>query len=193
MITANTSQKELVNIFTQMVEPLHDGHITISKGDAVLYRGSRPSAFRELTRGKETQFWSIVHQTLTSSGFGTIEGVGPKYKEESLFYTGTSANAAYIRISRCFGTVASLYDDETEAKDLKEMLRLWDSLLLASASKDKLIVDLRGNGGGHGGREMASRLLVEKTFTHSIALRDSASGFGAATLQFLEPHSGVRF
>jgi hypothetical protein len=193
LVHAQTTQKELVHIFGQMVAPLHDGHITISKGDEVLYRGTRTSAFRELVRGKEQQFWGMVDSTLTGLGFDSIQGIGPKYKAESLFYAGASAHTAYIRITRCFGSVASLYSNKAEAKDLTEMLRLWDSLLLAFAPKNKLIIDLRGNGGGHGGREMASRLLASKTSTHSIALRDSANGFMDAVPVYLEPHDGVRF
>ncbi|WP_162303942.1 S41 family peptidase [Paracnuella aquatica] len=192
-VTAQTNVSELVEILGKMVAPLRDRHITISKGDEVLYRGSRNSAFRELMRGREAQFWNMVDQNLNRSGFGAINGVGPKYKEEALFYTGAAPDAAYIRITRCFGAVASLYSDEAEAKDLAEMLRLWDSLLVAYGPKQKLIIDLRGNGGGHGGREMASRLLAAPTVTHSIALRDSAGGFGPAAPQLLAPHSGVRF
>ncbi|HYH14578.1 MAG TPA: hypothetical protein VD794_05135, partial [Flavisolibacter sp.] len=68
-VTSKTKEKQLLSLFEQMVAPLNDGHITISKGDDVLYKVRRPSYFRQAFSGLEKPFWETVYTTLQNNEF----------------------------------------------------------------------------------------------------------------------------
>lgn len=195
LITPKTTQKALISIFGQMVDPLKDGHITISKGDDMLYKGKHESQFRQEFKGVEQQFRQTVDTTLQRFGFRKPAGVGPVFKGEHLYYLSTSADVAYFRITRCFGTPESLFDDRKEAEDLQLMLRLADSLLTRIQHTKALIIDLRTNGGGHGGIELASRFIKAKTLTHYKAIRQKGSydTFTRPEPQYSLPNPGTQY
>ena len=46
-VNSKTKEAELIKIFSEMVEPLKDGHITISKGEDFVYKYKKPSLFRQ--------------------------------------------------------------------------------------------------------------------------------------------------
>lgn len=194
-VSAKTNRAELVALLGQMADPLKDGHITISAGDEVLYKGKKPSLFRETFKGKEKTFWAIADNLLLQHSFAAPVGIGPLFKGEPLIYASHNNNAAYIRITRFFGDVESLFDDRKERADLHLMCTLWDSLLQAYAAKSSLIIDLRGNGGGHGGIELAGSFTNKKLLTHYKAIR-VAGGYENMTplqAQYLEPANGIQF
>jgi len=75
------------------------------------------------------------------------------------------------------------------------MLTIFDSLLTSLSNKKALIIDIRTNGGGHGGIELASRFVKEKTLTHYKAIRQKGSYENFTTLipNYIEPNKGVQF
>ena len=154
-----------------MVEPLKDGHITISKGKEILYKVKNPSYFKQEFKGIEPAFWQTVYKTLENNNFSSVKGNGPVFKDENLYYVSQSSNVGYIRITRCFANPESIFDDKKELSDTKLMLKLFDSIIVSLASAKTIIIDIRANGGGHGGIELASRFTKEKILTHYKATR----------------------
>ena len=149
-VSNKTNQKELITILGQMVEPLKDGHITISKGKEILYKVKKPSYFKQEFKGIEPAFWQTVYKTLENNNFSSVKGIGPVFKDENLYYVSQSSNVGYIRITRCFANPESIFDDKKELSDTKLMLKLFDSIIVSLASTKSIIIDIRANGGGHG-------------------------------------------
>ena len=195
LVTRKTKEKQLVSILGQMVEPLKDGHITISKGEEILFKSKKPSQFRQEFKGVERQFWQTVDTTLQTNGFQKPVGVGPLFKVENLYYFSQSSQVGYIRITRCFANPESIFDDNKEIADTKLMLQLFDSLLVKIANKKTIIIDLRANGGGHGGLELASRFVKTKTLTHykSIKQKGNYDTFSELEPQHILPNNGTQY
>lgn len=195
MVSKKTKEKELISIFGQMVTPLKDGHITISKGDEVVFKVKKSSYFRDEFKGIENEFWQTVATTLKNNNFSDLNKVGPIFKSEPLYYTSHTEDLAYIRITRCFGNPESLFDDNLEKTDLTLMLQKFDSIISSYSTKKGLILDLRSNGGGHGGLELASRLTANKTLTHYKATRIGGGydQFSELIAQYIEPNTAVQF
>ncbi len=68
-VTATTTQEELISILGKMVDPLQDGHITISKGDDIVYKNKKPSAFKLEFKGIEKELWKTSFKTLENEKF----------------------------------------------------------------------------------------------------------------------------
>jgi carboxyl-terminal processing protease len=194
-VNGKTKEKELVALLGQMVTPLHDGHITISKGDDILFNVKKPSYFKQEFKGLEKEFWQMVNNTLTQQHFTPPAGVGPVFRDAALYYTAQDPAVGYIRISRCFANPESIFDDAKEAADTRLMLSLFDSLLTAFAHTKALIIDMRTNGGGHGGIELASRFARTKLLTHFKAIRRKGGyeNFTPPDSVYLLPNNGVRY
>jgi len=195
LVTNKTNEKQLVSILGQMVEPLKDGHVTISKGEEILYKVRKPSYFKQEFKGKEPAFWQTVYHTLAGQQFSAGKGIGPVFKDENLYYISQSATIGYIRITRCFANAASIFDDKIEPEDTQFMLTLFDSLLTSLSSMKALIIDIRANGGGHGGIELASRFVNERILTHykSVRLKGDYENFSIAEAQYLVPNTGTNY
>lgn len=195
LVSKNTNQDQLVSILGKMVEPLKDGHVTISKGDEMVFSSKKTSQFRNEFKGVEKEFWQTVNKTLEANGFQAVVGIGPIFKDQNLFYFSQTPEIGYIRISRCFGNAESLYDDKKEILDIKLMLDLLDNLISKIENTKTLIIDLRGNGGGHAGLEMASRFVKTKTLTHYKAVKTKGdyNTFTPLEPQYISPYIGKQF
>ena len=195
LVTKKTGEKQLVSLLQQMVKPLQDGHITISKGEDMLYKFSKPSHFRQEFKGQEKQFWQTVFTTLEANGFAKPVGVGPVFRDEHLYYVSQTPQTGYVRITRCFATPESLFDDNKEVEDTRLMLRLFDSLLNKMQNTSALVIDMRANGGGHGGLELASRFVKAKTLTHYKAVKQKGGykTFSALQPQYISPNKGTQY
>jgi carboxyl-terminal processing protease len=136
-----------------------------------------------------------VDTTLQTNGFKKLAGIGPIFKGENLFYVTQTAQNGYIRISRCFASPESIFDDRKEIADTKLMLQLFDSLLYLLSNTNSLIIDLRANGGGHGGLELASRFTKTKTLTHykSRKLKGNYETFSELEPQYILPNNGTQY
>lgn len=194
-ISSKTNEKELVKIFGEMVEPLKDGHITISKGEEILYKVKKPSLFKQEFKGIEKELWKTSFETLQKNGFAEIKGIGPIVKEENLYYVSQNSEIGFIRISRCFGNIESIFDDKKELEDTKLMLSLFDSILNTFTNTKGIIIDIRANGGGHGGEELASRFAIEKIITHYKATRRKGGYENITELEpiYITPNVGVQY
>ena len=194
-INRNTKETELVKIFGEMVEPLKDGHITISKGEKILYKGKKPSFFKQEFKGIEKDLWKTSFETLQKNGFSEIKGIGPIVKGENLYYVSQNSELGFIRISRCFGNLESIFDDKKEIEDTKLMLTLFDSIINSFAKTKGIIIDIRANGGGHGGEELASRFAIKKIITHYKAIRLKGDYENITELKpiYITPNIGVKY
>lgn len=194
-INSKTKETELIKIFGEMVEPLKDGHITISKGEKILYKCKKPSLFKQDFRGIEKDLWKTSFETLQKNGFLEIKGIGPIVKGENLYYVTQNSELGFIRISRCFGNLESVFDDKKEIEDTKLMLVLFDSILNSFAKTKGIIIDIRANGGGHGGIELASRFAIDKSITHYKAIKLKGGYENITELEpiYITPNSGMRY
>lgn len=168
-VTNTSTQEELIKLFSEMVEPLKDGHITISKNDAVLYKGKTKSKFKQELKGVEKEFWSTVDLTLQKNKFSKIKKLGLVFRNESFINYTENKSTGYIRINRCFNDYESLFDDKKEELDTQEMLTYFKKLLVKFKNKKTIIIDLRNNGGGHAGKEMAALLVNSNRISHYVA------------------------
>ena len=195
LVNKKTNQKELINILGQMVEPLKDGHITISKGEEILYKAKKPSYFKQEFKGIEPAFWQTVYTTLKNNNFSPVVGIGPVFRDENLYYVSKSLTVGYIRITRCFANPESIFDDNKEIGDTKLMLTLFDSIITTLANTKSIIIDIRANGGGHGGIELASRFTNEKIMTHYKAIRTKGNyeSFTKLEPNYLTPNNGIKY
>jgi carboxyl-terminal processing protease len=195
LVNKKTKEKELVAILGQMVDPLKDGHVTISKGEDVLYKVKKTAYFRKEFKGLETAFWQMVYKTLESNNFSEVKGVGPIFKEENLYYVSTNTNVGYIRITRCFANVESIFDDKKEVADTKLMLSLFDSMLTSLSNTKSIIIDMRANGGGHAGIELAARFVKEKVLTHykAVRLKGDYENFTKLEPNYIIANNGIKY
>ena len=195
LVSKKTKQKELITILGQMVEPLKDGHVTISKGEEILYKSKKPSYFKQEFKNIEKEFWQTVYKTLKNNNFSVVKGIGPVFKEENLYYVSQSLDVGYIKITSCFANPESIFDDKKEIDDTKLMLTIFDSIITSLASTKSIIIDIRANGGGHGGIELASRFTKEKILTHYKAIRtkDNYESFTKREPNYLTPNSGAKY
>ena len=194
-VNSKTKETELVKIFGEMVEPLKDGHITISKGEEILYKVKKPSLFKQEFKGIEKDLWKTSFETLKKNGFSEIKGIGPIVKDENLYYVSQNSELGFIRISRCFGNLESIFDDKKEVEDTKLMLTLFDSILNSFVKTKGIIIDIRANGGGHGGEELASRFAIEKIVTHYKATRLKGDYENITELKpiYITPNIGMKY
>ena len=194
-INEKTNETELVKIFSEMVEPLKDGHVAILKGEDFLYKFKKPSLFKQEFKGIEKDLWKTSFQTLQKNGFSEIKGIGPLVKDENLYYVSQNSEIGFIRISRCFGTLESIFDDKKEIGDTKLMLTLFDSILNSFYKTKGIIIDIRSNGGGHGGIELATRFALEKIITHFKAIRIKGGYENFTELEpiYITPNIGVTY
>jgi carboxyl-terminal processing protease len=195
LIDTVSSDESLVTIFSQMVAPLQDGHITISKGEEVLYKCKKKSQFKQEFKGKENEFWNNTNKVLQHNSFDSMQSIGAEFRGEKLFYVAQSPTQTYLRISRCFHDVESVYYDSLEVEDTKVMLHLLDSILTYKVRTKCLIIDLRSNGGGHAGIEMASRFASQKVISHykSTKIPGGYTTFTTPESQYITPYEGHKF
>ena len=132
---------------------------------------------------------------MQKNGFSEIKGIGPIVKGENLYYFSQNSELGFIRISRCFGNLESIFDDKKEIEDTKLMLTLFDSILNLFAKTKGIIIDIRANGGGHGGIELASRFAIEKFITHYKAIRLKGGYENMTELEpiYITPNFGMRY
>jgi carboxyl-terminal processing protease len=180
-----------------MVEPLQDGHITITKKDEVLFAGkSRKNYFRNEFSGIEKEFWQNSDDFLLSNGFEKITPLGSLGRNYHPFYFTKSKDIGYVRITRMFVELSGILGDEKDQqKDQQELLCLLDEIVEKFKDCRAVIIDLRGNGGGHSGYEMAGRFALEKKLTHYKAIRTAGGYENFTELQpfYVVPNEGVRF
>jgi hypothetical protein len=152
LVTESTTDDELFRILNEMVAPLKDGHVAISKtGD--LPASAKYSDFHRQfpTKDSVNQLRAVIAKNLTAFGFSDL------VKFNSRFPIGgfsTSARYGYLQLNG-FGGMP-LKDFE---KQLNEMSALFKD-------KQGVIIDIRINGGG------------EPAFVGAVVKRFSPEGNG---------------
>jgi len=196
-VSAQTPDLELVAIFRQMVEPLHDGHITIARGETMLYKGeSTRNSFKQTFKSVQPQFWQVAHQQLQAAGFAPIQASGPVFKDKPLLYTTRTATVGYLHLTRCFAEVKGVMGTEAQEKRDARLLEKHVSKALAQmADCQALLLDVRDNGGGHSGYELAGRFSDQPILANYKAIRQPGSyeQFTEPQAFYLTPAKGTRF
>ncbi|QNH61737.1 S41 family peptidase [Hymenobacter sediminicola] len=172
-ITATTPTDTLVQVFRQMVEPLHDGHITISRGEAILYKGeSTRNTFKQTFKTVQPEFWRVTYAQLQKAGFGPVKGIGPDFKGKQVLYTSQNGSVGYLHLTRSFADISGAIGTEAqEKKDQHKLERLFSQALKQLQGCQVLLLDLRDNGGGHSGYELAGHFTQARYLANYKALR----------------------
>lgn len=177
-ITPKTSDQELVAIFKQMLDPLKDGHINIFQKDKRLYKGeSTNNSFRTEFQGAEKEFWINVNTLLQQNGLPLPQPKGALVdgnftKAVPPMYISRSNEIGYIRFTRFFNQLKGVMGSESdEVNDQIELAKLVDQILSEFNTCKGLIIDLRDNGGGHSGYELAGRFVSDSARVNYKSIR----------------------
>ncbi|MGD9783265.1 MAG: S41 family peptidase [Hyphomicrobiaceae bacterium] len=136
-VTAATSEDELFDILTAMVDPLDDGHVEIEARTGPSrtrrhFTAEKPARFhREFSEKEIEKLFGVTERTLAAAGFGPIE----KTKAWMLRY-GRSPDYGYMRI--------------LELEDIKKskVESVMDSIARDFPELKGFIIDIRNNPGG---------------------------------------------
>lgn len=196
-VTAQTTEAELVALFSTMVAPLHDGHITLARGEQVLYKGeSTRHAFKQAFKPVQAEFWRVAYYYLQGQGFAPMQASGPAFKGTQLLYTTRTSTIGYVHLTRCFAELTGVVGTAAQEKqDQRLLLKLVRQALARLADCQVLLIDVRDNGGGHSGYELAGLFSSQRLLANYKATR-LAGGydhFTAPTPYYLTPALGLRF
>lgn len=196
-VTAQTTDAQLTAVLKAMVEPLHDGHITLMRGDETLYKGeSARATFKKTFRPVLPEFWRVAYQQLQAAGFAPVKASGPDFKGTRLLYTTRTKTVGYLHLTRCFAELKGVVGTEAQEKQDQQLLqKLVAQAVARLADCQTLIIDVRDNGGGHSGYELAGRFSDQRLLANYKATRqpDSYDSFTAPTPYYLTPAPGPRY
>lgn len=177
LVTSTTSEAELVGYFEEMLNPLRDGHVRLTRADTNIVQLERRAChFAREFRNRLREFQQNTFDVLSQNGFAAMvhEIPIPGYKElgfDHLYSYTQSSSLGYLRIVDC-----------------RDELRNYDQILTEFSGTKGLIIDLRYNLGGEVGKEMAARFLEEnkvygykkvkgsKGFSPAIPLKAKVAG-----------------
>ncbi len=198
-VNAKTSDQELIDMFRQMLDPLNDGHINIFQKDKRLYKGeSKNNSFRTEFQGVEKEFWMNVNELLQRQGFPAPQAKGALVdgnitKAVPPLYVSRTSEIGYIRFTRFFNQLKGVTgSDADEKKDKEELATLVDQVLREFNSCKGLILDLRDNGGGHSGYELAGRFINDSALVNYKSIRSNGQ-FSPLKEYWVKPSGSVRF
>ncbi|AII51401.1 S41 family peptidase [Hymenobacter sp. APR13] len=196
-ITAQTPQDSLVQVLSRMVAPLHDGHITISQGETILFKGeSRRNSFKQTFKAVQPEFWRVAGQQLQAAGFGPLKGLGPDFKGKQPLYVSRSGGIGYLHLTRNFADISgAIGTDAQEKKDQQRLEKLFSQALKQLSGCQVLLLDVRDDGGGHSGVELAGHFATERVLTSYKALRQPGGydRFTEPQPVYVTPAAGPRF
>lgn len=164
-ITELTTEKELLNVFKDMLNPLLDGHVRLIKdGENAVQLDRRVCRFARKFNGKLKDFHNNTMTVLQNNGFNPPKDVFRIYDYEELgldflYHYTLSDRLGYLRIVDC-----------------RDHLVLFDDLLSRMENTKGLIIDLRYNLGGDVDKEMAGR-FVKKQRVYGYKVQKGATGF----------------
>lgn len=166
LITKKTTDNELFTILNEMVAPLRDGHIAISK-TGNLPASAKYSAFHQQfpTKDSVNQLRTVISKNLSSLGFSNF------VKFNSTFPIGgfsTSEHYGYLQLNG-FGGMP-----------LKEFEKQLDEMLARFKEKKAVIIDIRINGGGEPAFVEAVVKRFSNNFNKPLTLLTSGASISAA-------------
>jgi hypothetical protein len=169
LVTKNTTDDELFNILNQMVAPLRDGHIAISKTGDLPASAKYSSLHQQFpTKDSINLLRNVIAENLSSLGFSNFN------RFNSTFPIGgfsTSEHYGYLQLNG-FGGMA-----------LKEFEKQLDEMLRRFKDKKAVIIDIRINGGGEPAfvNAVVTRFSFETNgFDKPIVLLTSGASISAA-------------
>jgi hypothetical protein len=196
-VSAQTTEEELVAVFGEMLTPLRDGHLTISRGEIILFKGeSARNTFKQTFKAVQPEFWRVAYQQLQAAGFAPAKGLGPSFKGKQVLYTSRNGTIGYLHLTRNFADVTGAIGTEAqELKDHRKLEKLFSRALRQLAGCQVLLLDLRDNGGGHSGYELAGHFTRERRLVNYKALRQPGGyeQFGTEQAFYVNPTTGPRF
>jgi C-terminal processing protease CtpA/Prc len=174
-----------------MVAPFHDDHVNIIIPGKKQFTAEKPSPFLKEFPEKSSRdsLWIAVNATLNRNGFGTLQSIGPEYREKKLFYYSKSNEFGYVRMERCFVSDAT-YDDAKADSALAG--KLLDSVLQYMSNSKAIILDIRTNIGGNDefAYAIAGRFATKKMLGHSKQTRISGTNkFTALKKWYITPQT----
>ena len=183
LVTADTTDDELFEIFCKMLKPLNDGHVTLKvPGNRKRRFNSETEArfYQEFSSKKKLQQYArAVKQTLEQQRFGPA-----KQRTDILVYR-TSEHYGYLRVL------------EVEGPSTKKLNKALDEIITAFAGKRGVIVDIRDNPGGTDKcvYTIVSRFADKKRVGHHRRTRrgPGADEFGKKKTVYLTPHSTLTY
>jgi hypothetical protein len=198
-VTAKTSDLELVSIFKEMLDPLQDGHINIFQKDKRLYKGeSKSNTFRTEFQGLEKEFWSTVKDLLQKHNFPAPEPRGTLVdgnftKAVPVMYVSRNNEIGYVRFTRFFNELKGVMgSDKDEQEDSRVLFDLVDQTLQEFETCKGVIIDLRDNGGGHSGYELAGKFIDKPALVNYKSTRLNGQ-LSPLEEYHVNPAGGIRF
>lgn len=186
-LSDNSTDEELFDAFTSILDPLNDGHVQIIIPDQEFY-SSKPFEIvarlqEEFLEQEDFDDYEEFQNALLGAWIGTVFGFmeeGLQGDFDSILYGKfADANVGYMMMQG-FST-----DDEPS------FLQVLEDAFAALKSTDTIVFDIRVNGGGTDEIALlvASYFASEttKAFTKKAWDRNSDDGFTATTEVFIEP------
>lgn len=178
LVTGRTGNQQLFEILSDMVQPLEDGHVSLSKngnkycpGDGTLY------FYREFDDDSVKDLRRVTEETLRSKGFGKTEKLGP------ILQYSKSDHFGYLRII------------EFEGVKRSKLNKKLDQLMVSFSDCEGVIIDIRANPGGYDSFavDIANRFTDQRRLGYIRETQQSPGKFKAPQKHYLEPVKGRAF
>lgn len=192
-ISVTTSKIELFRIISDMLRPLHDGHVNLIARDLdTAFTAARPSRIMETlrpvpARERRKLFNAAIEQTLQEHDFPDLKEIGPEYEGRPLFTFGNNGRFAYLRFTRSFKDHRFL--------SFTSLNSLLNQIFATFSDLDNgLILDIRFNIGGDDSfsKKVAGRFVTEKKLTYYKQTRKDGT-FGKLQSHYLSPKGKPNF
>lgn len=189
-VSEETTDEELFVVLTQMLRPLHDGHVNLkAKKLDTAFNAERPSRIMRVYDSLETKkgsFGAMYEATLMKIGFDSLKEIGPTFRDMKLFRYTDNGRIGYLRFFRSFSKLAKMVGFSLEAQ-LDEVFNSFEGL-------DGLIVDVRFNIGGDDrfSQRVVGRFIEEEMLGFKKQTRKDMV-FGELSDRYVKPRGGQPF
>lgn len=194
-ITDRTRDEELFAVLTKMIEPLHDGHTYLRRGDCGVNPGYCFGGHREDTPFPSGELIGKIDASVTAQvGADRLQKWGSGKGKGKIAFAELPDGIGYLRLT---GFV-NYTDEHTFAADSAELGRALDAVLAPGRNPRGLVLDLRFNGGGSDrlGLRVAER-LTDRPYTaylkHARNDPKDPRGFTPAEPVRVVPHRGAAY
>ncbi|RIX60082.1 hypothetical protein D3P08_00365 [Paenibacillus nanensis] len=171
-VTSDTSDKELKRIFKEMLQQLNDGHTQVIVGMKGISSKAEEDPRTMFYRNHSKEIKEIIRKTYFPEGLNRQLGGDIRYGL-------TEQGIGYVAV------------DSLDHFDMKEVNPALDQVVQHVSGADRIIVDLRLNGGGSDafGLALASRFASGETLAYTKTARHDAeyASFLPPTPIYIEP------
>ncbi|MFF9651238.1 S41 family peptidase [Streptomyces sp. NPDC014622] len=188
-VHAGTTRDELYDVFSEMVEPLHDAHVAVLDGKRVFYQ-ARPG-----TVMPSAELDARVKKFIVARDLQSARNL-QDFANGRITYADLPGGQGYLRISGFDGYA----DDDAYAAQLAELDKTLDTVLSQERTRrlKGLIIDQRINGGGFDalGIHIAARLTDTPYLAYSKRARNDPTDRTRHTRPqpvYVEPAQGPRY